>query len=248
MEQNTSFIPEIYIGENGNWFINGYDTGVKARGDDGITPHIGENGNWHIGEIDTGTPARGPEGDKGEKGDKGDTGAMGAQGPQGIQGVKGDKGDPGPVNIANNLETTEEGYALDARQGKILNDYFEAGTWTPYSDIPNFAVTQVVAANYMKIGRLIYIDCTCKVTHSSNSAAILYLRGLPYRCIRTATLGLGVSTFANKHDRLYVPYADDNVVKFADTFAGRTYSNMQSSDFITGSELLLTFSGCYMAQ
>lgn len=122
MEQNTSFIPEIYIGENGNWFINGYDTGAKARGDDGITPHIGENGNWHIGEIDTGTPARGPEGDKG---DKGDTGAMGAQGPQGIQGVKGDKGDTGPagpVNIVNNLETTEEGYALDARQGKILRD------------------------------------------------------------------------------------------------------------------------------
>ncbi|EEG72129.1 hypothetical protein CLOHYLEM_07807, partial [[Clostridium] hylemonae DSM 15053] len=38
MEENTSFIPEIYIGENGNWFINNYDTGVKARGDDGITP------------------------------------------------------------------------------------------------------------------------------------------------------------------------------------------------------------------
>lgn len=104
MEENTSFIPEIYIGENRNWFINNYDTGVKARGDDGITPHIGANGNWFIRESDTQVPATGPAG------------------PQGIQGPKGDKGEPGPVNIADNLDTTVEGYALDARQGKILND------------------------------------------------------------------------------------------------------------------------------
>ncbi len=35
MEENTSFIPEIYIGENGNWFINNYDTGVPATGPKG---------------------------------------------------------------------------------------------------------------------------------------------------------------------------------------------------------------------
>ncbi|QEK19013.1 collagen-like protein [[Clostridium] hylemonae] len=200
MEENTSFIPEIYIGENGNWFINNYDTGVKARGDDGITPHIGASGNWYIGEADTGVPATGPKGEKGEagpmgpqgltgvtgpqgatgpqgltgpqgptgatgpqgatgpkgdtgaagpqgptgatgpkgdpgaagpqgpKGDKGDAGTAGEQGPQGEKGEKGDKGDrgpvgpAGPVNMANNLETTEEGYALDARQGKVLLD------------------------------------------------------------------------------------------------------------------------------
>lgn len=130
MEENTSFIPEIYIGENGNWFINNYDTGVKARGDDGITPHIGMNGNWYIGDTDTGVPATGP---KGDKGDKGETGATGPQGPQGIQGPKGDKGEQGPagpVNIANNLETTDEGYALDARQGKILKENIISHTFT----------------------------------------------------------------------------------------------------------------------
>ena len=146
MEENTGFIPEIYIGENGNWFINNYDTGVKARGDDGITPHIGANGNWHIGETDTQVPATGPKGDtgvagpqgptgatgpkgdpgiagpQGAKGDKGDAGAAGAQGPQGPKGDKGEQGPAGPVNIVNNLDTTEEGYALDARQGKELGD------------------------------------------------------------------------------------------------------------------------------
>lgn len=29
------------------------------------------------------------------------------------------------MNIANNLETTEEGYALDARQGKVLGKTIE---------------------------------------------------------------------------------------------------------------------------
>ncbi len=63
-----------YIGENGNWFIDGEDTGVSARGDsgalgddgadgkDGLTPHIGANGNWFIGDMDTGIPATGGSG------------------------------------------------------------------------------------------------------------------------------------------------------------------------------------------
>ncbi|MFR1728900.1 MAG: hypothetical protein ACLSWN_14910, partial [[Clostridium] hylemonae] len=40
----------------------------------------------------------------------------------------------GPVNIANNLETTEEGYALDARQGKILSDNLGIGGITESGD------------------------------------------------------------------------------------------------------------------
>ena len=73
----------------------------------------------------------------GSKGSTGNTGATGAQGPKGDmgatgpQGPKGDKGDTGatgatgpagPTNLANNLTTTGTGYALDARQGKLLND------------------------------------------------------------------------------------------------------------------------------
>ncbi|TDA21732.1 collagen-like protein [Extibacter muris] len=49
------------------------------------------------------------------------TGPQGLQGIKGPKGEKGEQGPAGPVNIANNLETTVEGYALDARQGKILN-------------------------------------------------------------------------------------------------------------------------------
>lgn len=54
-----------YIGSNGNWFIKDVDTGISAKGDngkDGLTPHVGENGNWWIGEVDTGVLARGTDG------------------------------------------------------------------------------------------------------------------------------------------------------------------------------------------
>lgn len=51
-----------HIGGNGNWYIGDVDTGVKATGEDGITPHIGENGNWFLGEIDTGVDAKGDDG------------------------------------------------------------------------------------------------------------------------------------------------------------------------------------------
>ena len=58
-----------YIGENGNWWIDGTDTEIKAvaedgrPGDDGKTPYIGENGNWWIDGTDTGIPTRGPQGE-----------------------------------------------------------------------------------------------------------------------------------------------------------------------------------------
>ncbi len=66
--------PVVTIGDNGNWFINGVDTGKPS---------------WFINGVDTGKPSRG------EKGETGATGATGAQGPQGEKGEKGDKGDAG---------------------------------------------------------------------------------------------------------------------------------------------------------
>lgn len=75
------------VGVNGNWFINGKDTGISAKGNDGVdgaspvidpttkhwflkgvdlgvcaeghTPYIGTNGNWFIGTTDTGVLASG---------------------------------------------------------------------------------------------------------------------------------------------------------------------------------------------
>ena len=67
-----------YIGANGNWWINGTDTGVNAGGQngqdgqdgkdgqDGLTPYIGYNGNWWIGNNDTGVSASGQNGQDGK--------------------------------------------------------------------------------------------------------------------------------------------------------------------------------------
>lgn len=95
--------PEITIGTNGNWFIDGVDTGVSAKGaqgetgtvgpqgpqgiqgiqgEDGHSPEItiGTNGNWFIDGVDTGVSAKGAQGE---------VGTIGPQGP------KGDDGQPG---------------------------------------------------------------------------------------------------------------------------------------------------------
>jgi hypothetical protein len=65
------------IGANGNWYINGTDTGLPSRGATGATgirgvtgatgatgatPTIGTNGNWYINGTDTGLPSRGATG------------------------------------------------------------------------------------------------------------------------------------------------------------------------------------------
>lgn len=51
-----------YIGENGNWYVGGEDTGISAQGE---SPYIGDNGNWFIGDVDTGISASGEQGEDG---------------------------------------------------------------------------------------------------------------------------------------------------------------------------------------
>ena len=68
--------PEITIGDNGNWFIDGVDTGKPSQGApgldgaDGVTPEfnitIGDNGNWFINGEDTGKPSQGASADNTE--------------------------------------------------------------------------------------------------------------------------------------------------------------------------------------
>ncbi|MBM6925035.1 immunoglobulin domain-containing protein [Pseudoflavonifractor phocaeensis] len=93
-----------YIGDNGNWWIDGVDTGIPATGSsgsdgsdgsngkdgqdgkdgkdgkdgedgkDGLTPYIGSNGNWWIGTTDTGVKAAGADGKDGANGKDGKDG------------------------------------------------------------------------------------------------------------------------------------------------------------------------------
>ena len=76
---------DLKIGENGNWFINGEDTGVNSKGEDGRsivsiekTSSFGNIDTYTItysdGTTSTFTISNGKDGEKGDKGDTGDTG------------------------------------------------------------------------------------------------------------------------------------------------------------------------------
>ena len=82
--------PTVKIGDNGNWIINGTDTGVSAKGEDGKTPTftLDDEGNlsYQFGEeqsVSLGNVT-------GPKGDKGDTGEQGPEGEDGEDGKNGD--------------------------------------------------------------------------------------------------------------------------------------------------------------
>ena len=76
-----------YIGENGNWYVNGTDTKKPSRG------KSGRSGNDGIGTV-------GPVGATGSTGNTGDTGPTGATGSIGLTGATGSiglTGDTGPI-------------------------------------------------------------------------------------------------------------------------------------------------------
>lgn len=57
------------------------DPGTDGKdGKDGITPHIGDNGNWYLGGTDTGKPSRGATGPAGADGKAGGQGPRGDPG------------------------------------------------------------------------------------------------------------------------------------------------------------------------
>ena len=91
--------PTVKIGDNGNWIINGTDTGVSAKGEDGKTPTftLDDEGNlsYQFGEeqsVSLGN-VTGPKGDKGDTGEQGPAGGDGEDGDSFFQKVDYKKGD-----------------------------------------------------------------------------------------------------------------------------------------------------------
>lgn len=70
--------------------LDGIDGVDGTDGQDGLTPTIGENGDWYIGGVDTGKPSRGIQGERGIQGVQGEQGIQGIQGETGPQGPQGD--------------------------------------------------------------------------------------------------------------------------------------------------------------
>lgn len=64
-----------------------FDVLNGKNGGEAATPTIGDNGNWFINGVDTGKPSRGETGATGAKGEPGETGTDGADGKNGADGV-----------------------------------------------------------------------------------------------------------------------------------------------------------------
>lgn len=82
-------IYEMYLASGGNLSYEEWLASVRGKdGKDGHSPEvtIGDNGNWFIDGNDTGVKAEGEQGEKGNDGDKGDTGDKGDQGDKGDTG------------------------------------------------------------------------------------------------------------------------------------------------------------------
>lgn len=69
-------------------------------------PEIGDNGNWHVNGVDTGIQAKGPQGDKGDPGKPGKPGES-IKGDPGKPGKPGKPGDPGKPGLPAIIEKIE---------------------------------------------------------------------------------------------------------------------------------------------
>ena len=86
----------VTIGDNGNWYINGKDTGKPSRGEQGEQGPKGDPGAEGKDGAQGPVGPAGPQGEPGPKGDPGADGKDGAQGPEGPEGPRGPQGEPGP--------------------------------------------------------------------------------------------------------------------------------------------------------
>lgn len=135
-----------HIGDNGNWWIGGADTGVSAagsgdgtavpgpKGDPGatFTPSVSEDGtlSWtNDGGLENPEPVniKGPPGPAGPEGPSGKDGAQGLQGPAGPQGPQ---GETGPQGAPGKDATINSVNALEIKAGENVSLSQEGNTLT----------------------------------------------------------------------------------------------------------------------
>ncbi len=110
--------------------LDGKD-GVDGKdGQDGATPEVGSNGNWWIGGVDTGIKAQGPKGDTGSAGKDGADGKDGVDGKDGADGKNGSDGKDGVNGSAG--KSAYELWVADVMSASGLDDPKNPGhKWDP---------------------------------------------------------------------------------------------------------------------
>ena len=114
------------------WNDNSSSVIETIKGADGTIVTIGENGNWFIDGVDQGISAKGEKGDKGDKGDQGEQGEQGPAGPQGPAGEQGPAGPQGPQGEAgadgHDVQIIDGYWAIwDAEKGDYVKTESLAG-------------------------------------------------------------------------------------------------------------------------
>lgn len=116
-------------GPQGEQGIQG-ETGAQGQpGKDGHTPEItiGENGNWYVDGVDTGVSSKGESGQNGAQGEAGPQGEPGKDGAQGLQGEQGQPGKDGLsayeifLKYYPEYEGTEQEWITDVAMGNKCN-------------------------------------------------------------------------------------------------------------------------------
>ena len=139
------------IGENGNWYCDGEDTGNPSRGANGTVWTIGENGNWYCDGVDTGKPSQGAPGSPVSGGDSFFS-SVNTEGGNLILGLSG--GGTIVVPIAGDLSISfATSTSLAATPGATLNINYTITSSTGSADIdvmPTAGLKAKVAENGLR--------------------------------------------------------------------------------------------------
>lgn len=130
--------------------------------------------------------------------------------------------------VANNLTTTTDGYVLDARMGKILNDSittldstfsYETGTMGLLRPCPGCTHTE---GYYIKVGKLVTFNVTIYLT-VENLESYLEIPCLPYKTKNDCT-------FSSGYQKCQLKSTNDN---WTITKVGANYSSQSILFFVS---------------
>lgn len=123
-------------------------------------------------------------------------------------------GEAAGLNTANNLTTNVEGYLLDARQGKALNDkYDELNTKMTVTDITSAFTSgnNVVVDKAFKFGNVIFVNGQIKSGQAAGWITATTITSI-YKPIATINCSLGVSGFNEGSTSAYLRIGNNGVL------------------------------------
>ena len=117
-------INSLYIDDNGELIANVREGDDMAKVNIGkVVPDvtIGSNGNWYIDGVDTTKPSRGAQGPQGIQGKQGPQGVQGPAGEDGAQGERGPQGPQGPAGA--NGKTPVQTFSIEGNNLYVETTY-----------------------------------------------------------------------------------------------------------------------------